>query len=297
MSVYQNIEIVMIEKKKNNPSTMDFHAHKRYELFYCLSGAAQLTLYGNNTDNTEPFLYKISPNEFVLIGENVLHKIENTEKCEHIVMEFKTISQHFANEPTISSLLTNCCLKLTDTKNILFYLKKIRKNITFDEQFISSLSYCLFHEIKILFNEQISSQPSGNVFIKHAVSFIVSNLANDIHSNDITAYCQVSSQYLNKLFNEYFQCSFMAFLTKLRLQNSLTLLNESPMPINQIAKSVGFPNSACFIRNFTKSYGITPTEYRNQSSSSYRKYDLLETQKKFNQYTSIVIPKSINDDI
>ena len=40
MSVGKNIEIVMIEKKKNDPSTMDFHAHKRYELFYCLSGTA-----------------------------------------------------------------------------------------------------------------------------------------------------------------------------------------------------------------------------------------------------------------
>lgn len=179
----------------------------------------------------------------------------------------------------------------------LFYLKKLRKNISSEKAYVSSLSYCLFHEINTLFNEQIFSQPSGNVFINKAISFMISNLANDINASDISTHCKITSQYLNKLFNEYFQCSYMAFFTKLRLQNSLTLLNESPMPITQIAKSVGFSNPACYIRNFTKTYGQTPTEYRNQASFSYRKYDLSEIQKKFNQYTSIVIPKSLNDDV
>ena len=52
------------------------------------------------------------------------------------------------------------------------------------------------------------------------------------------------------------------YLRKLRMERALELLETSLLSIKEIAAKVGYNDSSHFMREFKKSYGSTPSQYR-----------------------------------
>jgi transcriptional regulator GlxA family with amidase domain len=69
--------------------------------------------------------------------------------------------------------------------------------------------------------------------------------------------------YLADAIHEATGETVSTYLSNLRLQYSLTLLNESPhLTFDAIAIDSGHGSYSSFFRLFTKKYGISPSEYR-----------------------------------
>ena len=60
------------------------------------------------------------------------------------------------------------------------------------------------------------------------------------------------------------------YLIELRLNRAKELLKYTPLPVNEIALSVGIANPYYFSRLFKKHTGTSPTEYRKESPSVTR---------------------------
>lgn len=57
--------------------------------------------------------------------------------------------------------------------------------------------------------------------------------------------------------------SLVDYITKLRLQEALLLINDNPdMPLNEVSDRVGFGTYSTFYRSFYKEYDVKPTEYK-----------------------------------
>ncbi len=56
------------------------------------------------------------------------------------------------------------------------------------------------------------------------------------------------------------------YLTRIRLSHARQLLADPSLTIHKIAERCGIPDQNYFTKLFQKEYGITPTEYRKQSS-------------------------------
>jgi AraC-like DNA-binding protein len=54
-----------------------------------------------------------------------------------------------------------------------------------------------------------------------------------------------------------------AYLTRIRLQAASLLLQQSTLPVKEIAGRVGLPDEAYFIRLFKKATGVSPMHYRS----------------------------------
>ena len=95
--------------------------------------------------------------------------------------------------------------------------------------------------------------------------------------------CKISDQYerpwtIDRLAKETgfsrtslavkFQCTFgegvATFLRNHRISCGRSLLEESKLSIKEIANRTGFNSSEVFIRNFERTYGVTPRKYRSQ---------------------------------
>ncbi|MDR1896648.1 MAG: helix-turn-helix domain-containing protein, partial [Prevotellaceae bacterium] len=69
--------------------------------------------------------------------------------------------------------------------------------------------------------------------------------------------------YLADAIREVTGKTFSAYISELRLQYTLELLNEHhDMTFDAIAIDSGHGSYSSFFRLFTKKYGITPSEYR-----------------------------------
>lgn len=91
---------------------------------------------------------------------------------------------------------------------------------------------------------------------------------------DITMEAMVSMigtnrTYFSQIVNSVYGQSFRSMLNSYRLEESRYLLNEYPtMKVFEVALKSGFSSSTTMSRLFHKKYGLSPSDYRNQHSST-----------------------------
>ncbi len=71
-----------------------------------------------------------------------------------------------------------------------------------------------------------------------------------------------SPDYLNRLFREYFGKSIEQYIIECRIYDSLTLLLQTDMSVNEIALKMGWECTGNYINHFKKIYNTTPAKYR-----------------------------------
>ena len=83
--------------------------------------------------------------------------------------------------------------------------------------------------------------------------------------------------YLCRTFSEYFDCTLGEYIRKQRVLRGLQLLAIGDSTLAEIAFQSGFADQSHFTRAFRNHFGITPGEWRRQSSpdSLYNKESLL----------------------
>ena len=73
---------------------------------------------------------------------------------------------------------------------------------------------------------------------------------------------KLSARQLQRLFKIEMQCSLWQYLRQLRLKKAGELLRTTDDNVMQIAANVGMNDYSHFVRDFQKSYRVTPGEYR-----------------------------------
>ena len=99
-------------------------------------------------------------------------------------------------------------------------------------------------------------------YIRSACNYIAEHSMEDISQAEVAAKIGLSPYYFSKLFKEYLQTSFPQYLTRIRLQNAITLLTEDSLSITECAYMAGFQSTTTFNKAFLESVGCSPREYR-----------------------------------
>lgn len=99
-------------------------------------------------------------------------------------------------------------------------------------------------------------------YIKEAMSFIELNYQRDISVEDIAAACGLNRSYFGKLFRTAMGEPPQSFLLRYRMNCAAQMLQESRLPIREIALRVSYENQLHFSRAFKGIYGVSPREYR-----------------------------------
>lgn len=98
--------------------------------------------------------------------------------------------------------------------------------------------------------------------VQIAINYICNNLESNMSINDIAEVAHLNSQYFMRLFKKETGKSVLEFITECRINQAKRILEESNMPIAEVALSVGYDNFSYFSKLFKKYEGITPSEYR-----------------------------------
>ncbi|HHW00484.1 MAG TPA: response regulator [Clostridiaceae bacterium] len=75
---------------------------------------------------------------------------------------------------------------------------------------------------------------------------------------------EISISHLSKLFKQETGMSFIDYLIKTRIMESIKLMSDPNMKIYEIAEKVGYSSQHYFCAAFKKVLGFSPTEYRNK---------------------------------
>lgn len=99
--------------------------------------------------------------------------------------------------------------------------------------------------------------------VRPIVDWLEINYVEDIGLQDIANHANISTQYLNRLFQDTFSVSPYSFLIQLRIRKAKEILVSNPeIPLNQVAGMVGFKDASNFVATFRRRENITPKKYR-----------------------------------
>ncbi len=72
----------------------------------------------------------------------------------------------------------------------------------------------------------------------------------------------LSEAYFSTIFKKETGTSYVNYLTQLRMNKALELLNKTDYKMNTIATEIGYQSATYFSYVFKKQYGISPSKYK-----------------------------------
>lgn len=161
-------------------------------------------------------------------------------------------------------------------------VSSIMKNICFEQysanpnrkESVDLLYKLLLYKI----NDKISMKFGGSVVTENAyfekLLWIRESIyrwpGRDYNIDDMSTELSLSRSRFAHLYAEAFGTSLKKDILTARIEKSKEMLSGTVMPIKQIASIVGYGDISYFTRLFRNKTGMTPNQYRENSSVSHR---------------------------
>ncbi|NLZ35067.1 MAG: response regulator [Clostridiales bacterium] len=212
------------------------------------------------------------------------------EQEENSLLNSIKLSSKEEIEETINRIFKKVEKDLVDLNKYRVYLMEIMTailrllqdyNINFDEVFgdnFNCYSYLSkadsindikswFIEKSIKINKLIKKDRvnSSKMLIEKAKAYIKENYSDpEISVERLCSELHVSPTYFSTIFKKETDMNFVSYLTNIRLEEAVKLLNTTDDKTYIIARKVGYLEANYFSYVFKKQYGISPSKYRKR---------------------------------
>lgn len=252
---------------------LDFH-----ELVVVLRGHADHVV-GSET-------YPIQKGDVFVIGANTAHGYKNTQdfKICNIMFRMNHIFDPASDLCNMEGFHALFVIEPSMTKNHMFtshlslkeqnfltvchtldqmiteYEKKDRGYQTFLKTGFLSLALTFSR----IYQENSKSETNHFFPLLSPIAYLETHYPEEITVEQLAQKAGLSTRHFNRLFQSAYHTSPGQYLLHYRIQKAERLLNYTDMPISEIACQCGFNDSNYFSRQFHKTHGISPRQYRKQ---------------------------------
>lgn len=254
------------------PPDVEFHEHEFYEVFFFLSG--------NVSYNIEGRTYLLRPGDILLTDNQDIHRpeIRPGKLYERYVVwitpDFLTELEKYG--PSLTDCFKDASQKkyklirpdgkaVAHLKSILDKIVECRNSDEFGSTTLEHIYLCEFmvflNRAYFLTSDVIRDDVTENEKINTVVSYINSNLAEDLTLDRLAEVCYLSKSYLSHQFKEYTGLTIFQFIIKKRLTVARNLIYEGT-PVTEACMRCGFNDYSNFHKAFKKEFGVNPKEFR-----------------------------------
>lgn len=247
------------------------HYHSDYEINLVMD------TYGTRTvgDSEEEF----DSLDLVMIGPNIPHAWKGKVVLGNHVVTIQ-FSDKLLNFPILEKRLFAPIkqLLLESQRGIVFsrQTQQMMKNkivkLTRMQGFHTVLEFfSILYELSIAdrhilvsnqYNTQDTVRTSKSRRIAKVCDYIEKNFEESIRLGDVAQLVNMSESAFSHFFKKKTNCTFIDYITNIRIARACQLLTETSHTVAEICYSCGFNNISNFIRIFKKKKGSTPQEYR-----------------------------------
>lgn len=101
---------------------------------------------------------------------------------------------------------------------------------------------------------------------QRVINFIDRSAKRGVSLNEAAEFMNMSSYYFSKFFKRMTGVNFISYVTDRRMDAAKMMLEETDLPIINIASELSFNETNYFSKAFRKWVGMTPTEFRERSA-------------------------------
>lgn len=132
-----------------------------------------------------------------------------------------------------------------------------------DEKMQQKKTFELIQEIAGDLCQLFESKSTQNLLIERTQEYIKANyMDSSLSLSKISEQFKISESYFSYLFKDVTKENFSDYLEKIRMDKATLLLSTTTKNIADIAKEVGYNNTASFRRAFKRIGNVTPAEVR-----------------------------------
>lgn len=264
------------EKQGAPIGAASFHYHNFYEVIYVLEGEYS-SLLENQT-------YHLKKGDFLLIDANVMHKYHYIEKkhdsSQRIILwitkaTLEQLSDHQMDLTACFRSHNYCAYHFPAYYEDMLrsYLMKLVMSELIEGQFpgakeVMDRGYLtlFFSYLNILCStgeylfkeEETISHP----LVKTVSSYIDKNIQFPISLDELANEVHMSKYHFLRKFKELTGVTVHSFITNKRLINAVAGL-KAGKSITQVYQENGFSDYSSFLRNFKKTFGVSPGKYHD----------------------------------
>ena len=98
--------------------------------------------------------------------------------------------------------------------------------------------------------------------LRRVIDYMQANLAGDIALGDLVAVTGLSRAQFFRAFHQSTGLSPHRYLLRLRLEHARALLEDTALPVGEVASAIGMNRDANFTARFRQRFGVAPKVYR-----------------------------------
>lgn len=107
---------------------------------------------------------------------------------------------------------------------------------------------------------------SNDEKIQKSIRFMKDNMHRTCTLKELAATAGLSERHYSRAFHSITGVSPAYFLLDIKINEAILKLQSTDLPINLIAKSLGYEDPLYFSRFFHKTQGVSPSQYRQRKS-------------------------------
>jgi len=260
----------------------EMHAHRGYELYFCLEGNGKLLVADR--------VYSLLPGAFAIMKPHVLHlaRVIGTKPLHRVVLSIdeRYALSAFDNSPGIGdcvrALLTepqppSSCRLLPAAKAeaIRDVLLRLTRELSDKPLYYEAAIHHLLAELFVaLAREQLSPPAADEAdhvtfhLAERILQYLAAHYAESIEVSRLHERFNVSRSHMYDHFKQATGHSLNRYLTIYRINQAKRLLLDTPLSVTEIASAAGFGDLSHFFHTFKSETGRTPNAYRKGTEKS-----------------------------
>jgi len=101
-----------------------------------------------------------------------------------------------------------------------------------------------------------------NAYLRDLIERIVDEKSNQAANvEEVSSSCGISARHLNRIFAEGGNVSVGRYMVLKKMEQAKRMLSDNSLLLKDVARALGYVDTAYFCRVFKKSCGMTPREY------------------------------------
>ena len=110
--------------------------------------------------------------------------------------------------------------------------------------------------------------PDNSTALEAAMVYLNNHYKEPVSRKELAKAIGYNESYISHIFSEMLNITLSEYLTNLRIHDAARILQNSTMPVSQIAGVTGFGSIRSFNRAFTHVMGLSPTQYRKRTTEA-----------------------------
>ena len=252
------------------------HWHDEFEIIYVRSGFLTVSISGESYIGKTGEAFVVSPGNLHLMGSQsgtvdyytFLFPLKYISFRTDDMLDEKLLeplnSGHLMICPRVKDTAKELCEQLIE----IYEAKKDESESKITTQVRTKIILLQFILEMWKKGFVIENDTSGrNIVEKEMVSYIQQNFTGKISLKEFGEQFHLSEKYISRYFKEHFHITLSQYVTYLRLEHAKQLLQDTDIPVTDVAMQSGYQNVSYFIRSFQKAYAVSPLKYRKNNYS------------------------------